>query len=71
MPTNADPTFQLEIDEWILDYLIYIAIKDILECYQSLRSKLDYNYDEEKSDLPLQLVVCERPSLQSKLCGLS
>ena len=59
MPNEADPEFQLEIDEWVLDYLVYNAIKDVLEDYKSLWTKIDHDYEQEKGALPLQLVDCE------------
>jgi len=59
MPNEADSELQIEIDEWVLDYLIYNAIGDVLEDYKSLWTKVDHDYEQEKGALPLQLVDCE------------
>lgn len=53
---RADILTQLSIDEAILDYLLYTAIKSSLAYIQSaINSALDAG----KIELPLQLVDCE------------
>lgn len=68
MPTDADPGLQMVIDEWILDYLMYTAIKNVLEDYQYVRARADqvfnHTYEQEKGALPLQLVDCIQSSLR-------
>lgn len=63
MPADADPDFQLEIDECVLDYLMYTAIFAVLEDFRSPRVDVDQAYDDayeqEKGALPLQLVDCK------------
>ena len=38
MERRADPALRLEIDEFILDYLVYMALKGILKDYQRAQS---------------------------------
>ena len=62
MPTESDPEYRLQIDEWILDYLICSAIKNVLDDYKILRASTKQNFEEqaeERSTLSLQLVNCE------------
>ncbi|KAK4694896.1 hypothetical protein P7C71_g2751, partial [Lecanoromycetidae sp. Uapishka_2] len=60
MPTGADPELQQDIDEWILDYLMYTATKAVLEDFRSPRAEADdgfnLTYGQESSALPLQLI---------------
>ena len=57
---SADPLLQLEIDEWILDYLIFSAIKALLEDYKGSKGGPDDASDKkERASLCLQLVDCE------------
>lgn len=58
MEKCADPLTQLQIDEAILDYLLYTAIKAILGHLQSAILGLE-SKDNDKIDFPLQLVDCE------------
>lgn len=59
MERFADTLTQLSIDEAILDYLLYTAIKSLLTYIQSaITGGLDSN-NQEKIELPLQLVDCE------------
>lgn len=59
MERLADSLTQLSIDEAILDYLLYTAIKSLLAYIQSaITGGLDSN-NQGKIELPLQLVDCE------------
>lgn len=53
---RADILTQLSIDEAILDYLLYSAIKSLLAYIQSA---INGGLDAEKIELPLQLVDCK------------
>lgn len=53
---RADILTQLSIDEAILDYLLYSAIKSLLTYIQSA---INGGLDAEKIELPLQLVDCK------------
>ena len=56
----ADPLLQLEIDEWILDYLIFSATKALLEAYKGSEGGLvDTSEKHERASLCLQLVDCK------------
>lgn len=58
MERCADPLMQLQIDEAILDYLLYTAIKALLKHLQSaIIGLVSKNLD--KIEVPLQLVDCE------------
>ena len=58
---SADPILQLEIDEWILDYLMFSAITALLEDYKGLKGgSQDASDKQERASLCLQLVDCER-----------
>ena len=60
MERLADPLLQLEIDEWILDYLIFSATKALLEEYKGSRGGLvDTSEKYERASLCLQLVDCK------------
>lgn len=60
MERFADPLLQLEIDEWILDYLIFSAIKALLEDYKSSRGGPDdASNKSERASVCLQLVDCK------------
>ena len=61
MERSADPLLQLEIDEWILDYLIFSAIKALLEDYKSSKGGFDDAFDnQERASVCLQLVDCKQ-----------
>lgn len=49
---------QLQIDEAIVDYLLYTAIKALLRHLQSAIQGL-VSKDHDKIEVPLQLVDCE------------
>lgn len=56
----ADPLLQLEIDEWILDYLIFSATKALLEAYKDSKGGLvNTSEKHERASLCLQLVDCK------------
>ena len=58
MERFADTLTQLSIDEAILDYLLYTAIKSLLAYIQSaITGGLDSN-NQKRIELPLQLVDC-------------
>ena len=60
MERFADPLLQLEVDEWILDYLIFSAVKVLLEDYKgSKRGPGDASGKSERSSMCLQLVDCK------------
>ena len=60
MQRSADPILQVEIDEWILDYLIFSAIKALLEDYKGLKDEPgDVSNRRGRSSLCLQLVDCK------------
>lgn len=52
-------TSQLSIDEAILDYLLYTAIKSLLAYIQSAITGGPDSKNQQKIELPLQLVDCE------------
>ncbi len=58
MERTADPLLQLEIDEWILDYLIFSAIKAFLEDYEAFKAESGGHASDkqERSTVCLQLV---------------
>lgn len=57
MERCADPLLQLEIDEWILDYLIFSAIKALLEDYKGTKdAPADASDKQERASVCLQLV---------------
>lgn len=60
MDRCAEPTTQLGIDEFILDYLIYMAIKDLLEESKAIISSNTDNSIrlDKKVELPLKMVDC-------------
>lgn len=57
MERSADPSLQLEIDEWILDYLIFSTTKSLLEDYRGLDG-VPHNASNksERASVCLQLV---------------
>ena len=60
MERCADPLLQLEIDEWILDYLIFSAIKALLEDYKGTKdAPADPSDKQERASVCLQLVDCK------------
>lgn len=55
----ADTLTQLSIDEAILDYLLYTAIKSLLAYIRSAITGGPDSKNQQKIELPLQLVDCE------------
>lgn len=51
----ADPVTHREVDEAILDYLLYTAIGAVLEDYRA-RIEEDVSVRPDRADLPLQMV---------------
>lgn len=52
----TDPATHQEIDEAILDYLLYTAIGAVLEDYRARRIGEDVSVRPDRADLPLQMV---------------
>lgn len=59
MERCADALLQLEIDEWILDYLIFSAVKALLEEYKGSNRGPGAPEKQERSSVLLQLVDCK------------
>lgn len=60
MERFADPFLQLEIDEWILDYLTFSATKALLEEYKGSKDGLGNTAErQEQSSVLIQLVDCK------------
>lgn len=60
MERCADALLRIEIDEWILDYLIFSATKALLEEYKGSEDELgDASEKQERSSVLLQLVDCK------------
>lgn len=60
MERCADELLKLEIDEWILDYIIFSATKALLEEYKGSKDGLgDTSEQQERSRVLLQLVDCK------------
>lgn len=52
----ADPAMQLEIDELILDYLVFIATREIIDDYERRGKLFEKHRGTSKADKLLQLV---------------
>ena len=63
MERRANPKSQLEIDEWILDYLMFMAIKYVLEDYKRMKTPGEDASGQGKAGVPLQLVDCKQHRL--------
>ena len=64
MERSADSLLQLEIDEWILDYLIFSATKALLEAFVgSSAGQGDASDKCERASVCLQLVDCKHCSI--------
>ena len=60
MERLADHLLQTEIDDWILDYLVFSAIKALLEAYKASKGGLgDTSEKHESASICLQLVDCK------------
>ena len=60
MERSADPSLHLEIDEWILDYVIFSAIEALLEAYKGSKAGLGDEFEKrERANMCLQLVDCK------------
>lgn len=62
---SADPSIQLNVDEQVLDYLVFSAIKEILNAYESRDSLPDHAETESKATTLLQLVDCKKATLST------
>lgn len=62
MDKCADQTVQIEVDESILDYLAFTAVKALLEDYKNSGNDHIGPYADasNKASVPLQLLDCER-----------
>ena len=61
MERSADLLLQLEIDEWILDYLVFSAIKALLEDYKASKGGPgDTTERQEQVSVLIQLVDCKQ-----------
>ena len=61
MERSADSLLQLEIDEWILDYLVFSATKSLLGAYKGPDpGPGDASDKRERASVCLQLVDCKR-----------
>ena len=56
---RADPAAQLEIDEGILDYIVYKATKVLLHDIQKSHGPLEVATRKSTADLHLNMVGCE------------
>lgn len=70
MARLADPTIQLQIDEAILDYLMYAAITTQLQHIQSITTG-DVGSDQAEVKSLLKLVNCEISITHSNVPWLS
>lgn len=60
MERSADPLLQHGIDVWILDYLIFSAIKALLENYKGSKDAPgNASNKQERASVCLQLVDCK------------
>lgn len=60
MERCADPALRLEIDEFILDYLVYIALKGILKDYKRAQSGARNTRLQGEAGLKLHMVNGEQ-----------
>ncbi len=56
---RADSSTQLEVDEAILDYLLFTATQALLEDFKALKDGTLVALAQGAADIPLQLVDCE------------
>ena len=63
----ADASTHLDVDEFILDYLIFTATKALLEDYSRLKDRRVEAQEQGASNIPLQLVDCKSYWLPRKL----
>lgn len=59
MDRCADPSVQLQVDEAILDYLLYTTTRSLLEQSKSVLSSNDGSKTPSRAELPLQMVDCK------------
>ena len=59
MERRADPSTQLEVDQAILDYLLYSAIQALIRDYRGIKYKNGHQHKHGPSvDTMLQMVDC-------------
>ena len=62
MERCADPSTQLEVDQAILDYLMYSAIQILVRDYREIKHKNGHNHKQGASvGTMLQMVDCMLP----------
>lgn len=62
-PKIADPSTQLDVDEQVLDYLVFSATREILNECESRGSLFDNVEIESKAASLLQMVDCKKATL--------
>lgn len=60
MERCADPALRLEVDEFVLDYLVYMALKGILKDYKRAQSGARNVKLQGAADLTLHMVNGEQ-----------
>ena len=63
MERCADPTLRLEVDEFILDYLVHMALKGILKDYKRAHSGARNVKLQRAADITLHMVNGEQSPL--------
>ncbi len=61
MERCADPASRLEVDEFILDYLVYMALKGVLKDYKRAQSGARNAKSQGEAGLTLHMVDGEQP----------
>lgn len=60
MERSADPSLQSDIDEWILDYLVFSGVKAVLEEFKGSKGGPGDAYNQQdRSRVCIQLVDCK------------
>ncbi len=67
---SADPALHLEIDELILDYLVFTATKEIINDYERRGELFDELKRMSKADMLLQLVDGKQADFKNYIRGL-
>ena len=65
MERCADPALRLEVDEFILDYLVYMALKGVLKDYKRAQSGARNVKLQGAADLTLHMVNGEQSPLNA------
>ena len=64
----ADPTTQEAVDEAILDYLLYTAIRSLLHDQQDYSHNGSVHTNPLSAELPLQMVDCAKSAREIIIC---